>query len=280
MSKRVDGWIGVLRDVTQKAQDDGQVIFEEYSSGIGLLLEPKLDLVVDFALRGADKSKYELSGFKFYDPHSQYVDQLICRDYQYYEGRVHTLPDLSKLHMCRTGFHFCNTIEGCSYYYPFRAAPVTPVLGRIVLSENTLDRYTKYCAGELYVGRRLSDIFKCLWSIKEIAHGLQTNYDTDNILALNARRYILADTLRLRPKYHDECLKIIAALDEKAILVLCIEEYWREYDYLVYERLGANIPATFDETVKLTTAICEEVYNKHCKEEFEAFIKEENENEK
>lgn len=281
MSKRVDGWIGVLRDITQKAQDDGQAIFEEYSSGIGLSLEPKLDLVVDFALRGADKSKYEMSGFKFYNPrYLQYTDQLVCRDYQYKEGQAHTLPDLSKLHMCRTGFHFCDTIDGCSNFYPFTAAPVTPVLGRYVIGERSMARFTKYCAGELYVGRRLSDMFKYLWSIKELVYDIRTYHNTDDFLALTTRRDLLANELDIRAEYRDECLKIISALPEKAILVLCVEEYWREFLLLYRMHAGISLPTTFEETVKFITTICEEVYDKHCKEEFEAFIKEEKVNEK
>lgn len=278
MSNKAYGWSRIINRITREAEENGRVIFEEYCNGIGAALDPKLDLVVDFALRGADKSRYAQVGFKFYDPH--YLDTLVCRDYQYYEGQAHTLPDLSKLHMCRTGFHFCDTIDGCSNFYPFTAAPVTPVLGRYVIGERIMGRFAKYCAGELYVGRRLSDMFKYLWSIKELVYDIRTYHNTDDFLALTTRRDLLANELDIRAEYRDECLKLIAALDEKAILVLCVEEYWREFLLLYRMHAGISLTTTFKETAKFITTICEEVYDKHCKEEFEAFIKEEKVNEK
>ena len=40
-----------------------------------------------------------------------------CRDFQYEVGKTYTLD--GKLHLCGSGFHFCEKVADCFNYYKF-----------------------------------------------------------------------------------------------------------------------------------------------------------------
>ena len=88
-----------------------------------------------------------MKGYKAFDANLQ------CRGFQYEVGKTYELE--GELAICKNGYHFCETISDCYYYYPIgngtRICKVE-ALGRIVRRDN------KICTDKIRVVEEVTDI--------------------------------------------------------------------------------------------------------------------------
>lgn len=87
-----------------------------------------------------------VKGYKVFNP------DWTCRNFQYEVGKLFRLPEDEVLSICECGFHFCQKLEDCFYYYAFQ--PQNKI-AEVIATGDVKAEKDKMCTNEILILREI-----------------------------------------------------------------------------------------------------------------------------